>query len=1250
MNVAKRCWYILATVAFASCNNNNSAPIAPPSHSTLKPIVVMPLEFDKEEKINWVDTAMPEQPAVSRIDINNLPATPYGAPDFKPFSKPVEERRFDYDSLPGKDLDLSKLATKPLKFDTCLLGPPKSIIAGSLHLKTMNNAALFEMGEAQGLEGNRVTCLLTDRDGFLWIATVQGVYRYDGQNLLQFIPGPTEYFIFSMLQDKSGQIWMGTQNGGVLVLEPQTGLIKGLSKKQGLSHINVGRMMCDDQQRIWVTTFGGGVNIIDPQKQTIKILNEAQGLSDTTAVDITQDINHNIWISTFSKGADLIDLKNRKIRYLNKTNGLEKDSLTSILADHHNRIWIAPYPGGELTVINCKNKSIQYIKDSQGSNTAVWTLMKDNRDSMWAGTSSMGVQVIDLDNRKIKKIHTTGDLYGDANGDFVEKIVQDNRGQIWVATRNGLDVIKENNTITNRIATSSAACLLEDHNGIIWEGTVAEGVKIVDRKKQLSRQLTIAQGLQSNNVRIIKEINGEIFICTNSGLDIVSSDRKAIRHLNNIHKENSVTANFITFEQERTVPNVISDQTGELWIGSSRLYIIDLKKGLARFMKLRRNDYANDLLQDNQGNVWISTVLNGINVINTQNGTIKYLKSNPGLETGFKVLLKDNEGNIWIGTSKGIYIADVGNNKLGFFSVQQGLIGEGVTSLLKYNDRIYAGTRNGITVITPGTRNITSKKEWGVESFGMDYGLTKATTDYYNTDLITKDGLYWWRGDGITLLNLASKDAFKPQCYITGVSLRDEQKSFMNPARTNLIAYTRWGQNKPRYYKNIKGSPDSAYLPNNKLNWQNLAGPYNMPVNLTLSYDQNFIQFQYASPNLISGHNTYRYILEPSDKKWSNITPLTSSRHYFSLKAGQYTFKVIALGLNGKWSDAAQLSFTIKSPWWETWWAFLLYVQLFVGVTWCVVHFRSLQLLKDKRLLENEISTLAHEVTQQKEEIATQKDDLESQRADIEKAHSIIKTTQAQLIQREKMASIGELTAGIANEIQNPLNVVNNSSEVNAKIIEDLEGELKTGNVQEALAITADIKENEKKINLHGKQADAIVKEMLQHSRVSKGERQLTDLNALADEFFKLSFHGLRAKDESFIAEMVTDFDPHLPKLNVVQQDIGYALLNMFNNAFYTVNQKVKTAGPGYKPQVSVSTSSKNDQIVIKIKDNGNGIPDSIKDKIMQLFFTTKPAGEGTGLGLSLSYDIIVNGHGGNLKVYSIESKGSEFIIQLPIN
>jgi len=291
-----------------------------------------------------------------------------------------------------------------------------------------------------------------------------------------------------------------------------------------------------------------------------------------------------------------------------------------------------------------------------------------------------------------------------------------------------------------------------------------------------------------------------------------------------------------------------------------------------------------------------------------------------------------------------------------------------------------------------------------------------------------------------------------------------------------------------------------------------------------------------------------------------------------------------------------------------------------------------------------------------------------------------LKSTQSQLIQSEKMASLGELTAGIAHEIQNPLNFVNNFSEVSNELLDEMKEEFKNGALEEGFTIADDIKQNLEKITHHGKRADNIVKGMLAHSRTSNGEKVTTDINVLADEYLRLSYHGLRAKDKDFNADYKTDFDPNLPKVNVIPQDIGRVLLNIINNAFQACTERSRSAvgigktatdetttneQPDYNPMVVVSSKNMGNHIEIRVKDNGNGIPETIKEKIFQPFFTTKPTGQGTGLGLSLSYDI-VKAHGGEIKMETKEGEGlpaealsagqaglaqagSEFIIHLPI-
>ena len=268
------------------------------------------------------------------------------------------------------------------------------------------------------------------------------------------------------------------------------------------------------------------------------------------------------------------------------------------------------------------------------------------------------------------------------------------------------------------------------------------------------------------------------------------------------------------------------------------------------------------------------------------------------------------------------------------------------------------------------------------------------------------------------------------------------------------------------------------------------------------------------------------------------------------------------------------------------------------------------------------------------------------QKLQVENALSTLKATQVQLIQSEKMASLGELTAGIAHEIQNPLNFVNNFSEVSNELIDEMNVELDKGDIAEAKAIAADVKQNLEKIYHHGHRAADIVKGMLQHSRNSSGVKEPTDINALCDEYLRLSYHGLRAKDKSFNATLKTDFDNSIGNINIIPQDIGRVILNLINNAFYAVDEKKKSGIENFEPTVSVSTKKVNDKVEIKVSDNGNGIPQKVLDKIFQPFFTTKPTGQGTGLGLSLSYDII-KAHGGEIKVETKEGEGTEFVIQI---
>jgi signal transduction histidine kinase/ligand-binding sensor domain-containing protein len=1218
---------IIIGMDMASCSNKSSTDAPPPPTEYAQP-VIQPLKFSKPKKIDWdAIKAVKVKPVVTKINWDKLPETSYDTSGFKPFKYPVEETKFDYNALTEKDLDIDKLPSHPLKFETYILPPPKLIKGAKLELKN-GNMFVFAFGEDQKPQGTDVGCLLTDHDGFLWIATIEGVYRYDGENLFQFLTNPKDEYTFtlSMLQDDLGNIWISHVANNVdeiIVLDVKGGTLKKTGAGPSHESSPYTRLMQDKQRRIWAISKPRGIDIIDPKTQTVKHLDESGVISGLHGSSGKMDKNGNIWISTVEGVINIIDINNKKIKYFNKANGLKTDTAAVLQCDPAGNIWIG-LSNGLLVVLDIQKNSMRTIKETQSSIHYFNLSTADKQGRIWINTPNNGIEIIDLEKRAIARLEKSSGLTSESV--FDERYIN---GQVWIATHKGLNMMGGNKTVIEHIGNDSINNLMEDKQARIWKSTY-HGVDILDRKKGTSRHLGIKEGLANDDTHFVKETRGDYFISTDSGMDILDTAENTITHLRSNR------------------PDFVTDNLGRIWYGdiSDRgINIYDPKNKTIRHLgeeDLLNDDVISSISLDWQGRVWISTFSGEIKLVDPKTGSIQFLNNTRGLKISGDIgFLPDSRGYMWIYTYKGIYIADFKNRKFISYTTSQGLMNGRITSLLGHNGQIYAGTGHGITVITPPADGVSANKKWHAVSFG----LTKKWIDNYEGDLITKDGLYWSGDVGINVLDLAKKDTFRSTPYITGISLYDhpiyftDQQTF-NEAFTDTI----WSLNGESHYLKGQTPVNKSYSVQSGLKWDSVSSPGNMPLNLQLPYNQNFIQFHYSNFNF-TPHDTaaYRYILLGVDKKWSDATSNGSTINYMNIQPGDYTFEVISRNANNVWSQPAKFSFTVNPPWSRTWWAYIIYVSSITGGIWCFVYFRSRQLVKEKRILEHKVHIRTEEVMQQKEEIEAQRDDLE-------KAFKELKTTQTQLIQSEKMASLGELTAGIAHEIQNPLNFINNFSDVNAELIDELKQEVTKGNLNEVIAIADDIKENELKINHHGRRADGIVKGMLEHSRSRSGQKEPTDLNVMADEYMRLSYHGLRAKDKSFNSELTTHFDPALPKIAVVQQDIGRVMLNLFNNAFYAVNQKRKTAGTDYKPEVTVTTLTGKGQVIIKIKDNGIGIPDAIKEKIMQPFFTTKPTGEGTGLGLSLTYDMVVKGHGGSININSTEGEGSEFTITLPVS
>jgi signal transduction histidine kinase len=419
---------------------------------------------------------------------------------------------------------------------------------------------------------------------------------------------------------------------------------------------------------------------------------------------------------------------------------------------------------------------------------------------------------------------------------------------------------------------------------------------------------------------------------------------------------------------------------------------------------------------------------------------------------------------------------------------------------------------------------------------------------------------------------------------------------------------------------------DSMRVKFSNVSFSGIADWNPIPQGLVLPHEHNNISFNFNAIETGRNHLVkYQYMMEGYDHHWSPATTVATAS-YGNMYEGKYTFMLKAQSPEGVWSEPLTYTFHVRPPWWRTWWAYAGYAILFLWGLRMFSMYRERHLRFEKEKLELKVK---HRTQM------------------LEDAIDTLKNTQAQLIQSEKMASLGELTSGIAHEIQNPLNFVNNFSQLNRELIDDLHDEINKGNIGEVREISNDLKENMERIFQHGKRADAIVKGMLQHTRVSTGQKEPVEINSLANEYLKIAFHVIQGKEKDLHIELETQFDTSIGNISVIPQDIGRVLLNLYNNAFYAVAEKRKKLGSAYLPVVSVTTNNKGANVEILVRDNGLGIPVAIKDKIFQPFFTTKPPGEGTGLGLSLSYDVI-KAHQGTLQVESRAGEYTEFIISLP--
>ena len=1101
----------------------------------------------------------------------------------------------------------------------------------------------------QGLAYGSVTSSCIDQRGILWFGTWGGgVSRYDGKSFRNFTTadGLGSNIIWRIIEDKKGNIWFGSWGGGAICYDGKS--FKILDTNHGLINNNISSLAEDKNGNIWFGTYSG---VSCYNGSTFKNFTDRDGLVNNSITSIITDSGGNIWFTT-TVGVSRYDgnsFKNFTFR-----DGLTTKDIRAVFEDKSGNIWFGTWGGG---VIKYDGKVFKTFTSSQGlASDQVTNITADENGNLWFGTEG-GASY--YDGKRFYNITTAQGL----TNNVVTSITEDKSGYFWITTYGGGVNRYDGKSFMNYLSPLGETnhvvlCALEDTNGILWFGTYGGGLWRYDGN--FLKCYTTAQGLSSNEVRsIIKDKIGRLWLGTNNGLSIFDGN-----NFKNFHTKQGLINNSIN--------SIIESKNGNFLIGTDAgISIFDgicfTNLGIAQGLG---NKSVKSIIEDKSGNFWFANEGSGLTKYDGISFTF-YTTEQGLLNNEVTCITKDNNENFWIGTKTGICRYD-GISFTNYQTFNAKTNAEVRVIVEDKNKTIWIGDQFGISSLKFKAKNNISLNEINkpiiIEgsnslsnleiqtNYDPIFDIFSYKTGYPITDLYSiypdHNGILWLgTGEKLTRFdfNAINKNHTPPNIFIESVKLNNQgicwqelEKSIRNNGKLNNNINTT--ANKITNDINILGKVltkvqrDSIQGIYYDVTFDSTTKFYNIPMNLSVPYQYNNIIFDFVAVEPAKpAYLNYKYILEGYDKDW--FVTNKNSANFGNIHEGKYIFKLKAQRQDGIWSEPLVYAFEVMPPFYRKWWAYTIYILTFFIGLWAFIKRRESRLKIERILLEEKIENRTVQ--------------LKNEKAKVEKTLQELKSTQKQLIQSEKMASLGELTAGIAHEIQNPLNFVNNFSDLSAELIDEMNEEITKGNMEEAKEIAGDLKQNLEKINHHGKRAGDIVKGMLQHSRSSSGVKEPTDINALADEYLRLAYHGLRAKDKTFNATMKTDFDQSIGNINIIPQDIGRVILNLITNAFYVVDEKNKSGIENFEPSVTVSTKlippppGGTRGAEITVKDNGSGIPQKILDKIFQPFFTTKPTGQGTGLGLSLSYDI-VKAHGGELKVETKEGEGSEFIILLP--
>ena len=1071
--------------------------------------------------------------------------------------------------------------------------------------------------------GTPIYDLQTDQMGNLWIGTQNGLLKFDGYDYTRFHPDPDdsttigELLAYSIVEDQKGYLWIGCQSA-IYRYNPKYKSFKQyrydhLIDMEKFLMAGIATISPDHKGRLYfgITSFDGnnGSNALiyyDENEDAMKSYDYPDTINLASVYRSATDTDGNIWFLDFS-GVYKIDTARKITRIPVPTNVVisENEFVNGITIDSSGTIWLSStesklyaYDTGKRTA---RSWSVNPLFDDSFNDVYMMDLLVGPDGNIWM-TSQNGLIMFDRSTESFKSFDPGSE--DKLLRDPVRALHFDSFGNLWIGTESiGLlnygnktvlnSFVWDNNDKTT-ITTGWVHKIIESSDGSIWIATrgnnLVSGLNKMDPAKGTIEPMpyyTITPGIVW--YEIMAEITpGNILFSSNQGYKIF-----------NYHENQLRDTAFAWLPDTIGIMNTVTDSRSIVWFCSyNGLYGFDSKRNsswhynLTSFSKtLPASNVVTHVYESPIHGLWIMTNW-GLFLFDYETGQVKRHAYDPTYgdvlsSQDINSFYEDPEGIAWVGTWQGgLNRYDPRSGKIKKYAIKDGLPSMSIQGIL-------ADEKNDALWLS--TFQGISRLNIQEEQF-TNFTLSDGIQGLLYADgvfLKTSGNLFIFGGsNGITYFNPdhVLKNSTTPKVYITGFKVADQSMSIDPLAMDEKVGLE----------------------------------------SFTLAHHQNNISIEYTGIQYDNpSKNKFACRLVNYDEKWREVGNIRSA-FYYNLPPGDYTFKIKAANSNGVWNEeGASVSFMITPPWWKNWWAYLVYGLLVFAIIILVDRIQRRRLIEKERAMARDT-----ELAQAKE---------------IEKAYKELKTTQTQLIHSEKMASLGELTAGIAHEIQNPLNFVNNFSEVSVDLIREMNDEMEKGNVDEVQSITGDLQQNLDKISHHGKRASSIVKGMLEHSRASAGQKELTNINVLADEYLRLAYHGLRAKDKTFNADFKTNFDESLPKINVIPQDLARVILNLINNAFYSVSERARLGEVNYKPTVLVSTKKLDQSIEMRIKDNGNGIPASVKEKIFQPFFTTKPTGQGTGLGLSLSFDIITNGHGGELKVETKEGEGTEFIISLPL-